>query len=84
MKVVATRLGFYNGSLRQAGDRFDMPEANKKMPAWVQPADQELPHLMDDNTRNTAAAITSGGPKRVNTPAPRVDVQGEPHADDLV
>ena len=73
MRVVAIKMGSYNGSRRRLGDVFEMPEADKKMPAWVQPADRELPKLVDDHARALAAAITTAGPKRPNTPPIKTD-----------
>ena len=70
MKVVAIKMGFYNGSRRRVGEVFDMPEADKRMPAWVQPSDKPVPALAAEHTRNTAAALAANGPKRPVVPAP--------------
>lgn len=37
MEVVALRPGFYDGTLRNAGETFDVPEGTKA--AWFGPAD---------------------------------------------
>ena len=76
VKVVAIKMGFYNGSRRRIGEVFEMPEADKKMPAWVQPVDAPLPKLVPEHERAAAAAFTAAGPKRpvVSMPASTDDL----------
>ena len=67
MKVVAIAMGFYNGHRVRIGTKFEMPEADAKMPRWVQPADKPLPKGLLDSEKNAAAAIAAAGPKRPKT-----------------
>lgn len=75
MLVIATRQGFYKGSRRRAGVKFEMPEADKKMPRWVQPANEPLAPIKSDSDKALDAIRATAGPKRAGVAAVR-DAQG--------
>lgn len=68
MKVRAIKLGFYRGSRKYPGDVFEMPEADKRLPKWVQPAEMNYEEMPDETKRGFLAALQTGGPKRAGTP----------------
>ncbi len=68
MRVRAVKTGFYGASRKYPGDVFEMPEADKKLPRWVQPADMEYEEMPDEEKRAFLAAQQTAGPKRPGTP----------------
>lgn len=77
MWVRALRQGFYRGSRVRPGAEFEMPEADKNMPRWVQPANEPKQKIKSDAERARDAAIATAGPKREGVIAVR-DAQGMP------
>jgi len=72
MRVVAVALGFYKGSRRRPGEVFEMPEADARLPRWVQPANDPLPEAKSEHAKTVDAVIASAGPKKVGTPPPKI------------
>ncbi len=71
MRVRAIRQGFYRGSRRRPGVEFDMPEADKCMPRWVQPIAEPKAVIKSDEERAIDAARATAGPKRAGVAALR-------------
>lgn len=95
MRVIATKLGFYDGHRVRIGQEFELDEASLKqdkegtkiMPSWVvQATDREREKLKDAQRnqakKEAAAARASAGPKRSEKGF--ASAIKEPDAEDLV